>query len=78
MRINGLLSWYNGKIVVGVIFMCGRYAVFTEYEYDEIKSIIDEVSENTKPRKILLMVRCFLPILRRLFTGRRIKVSWLL
>nr|WP_010247515.1 SOS response-associated peptidase [Acetivibrio cellulolyticus] len=28
--------------------MCGRYAVFTEYEYDEIKSIIDEVSEKYK------------------------------
>ncbi len=28
--------------------MCGRYAVFTEREYDEIKSIIDEVSEKYK------------------------------
>lgn len=28
--------------------MCGRYAVFTENEYDEIQSIIDEVSEKYK------------------------------
>ncbi len=28
--------------------MCGRYAVFTENEYDEINSIIDEVSEKYK------------------------------
>lgn len=28
--------------------MCGRYTVFTEREYDEIKSIIDEVSKELK------------------------------
>jgi putative SOS response-associated peptidase YedK len=28
--------------------MCGRYVVFTDNEYDEIKSIIDEVSEQYK------------------------------
>ena len=42
----------SGILFIGVISMCGRYVVYTDDEFEDIKSIVDEVSEKYKETKI--------------------------